>query len=164
MGNRAFRQLSGMARGNEQLINRLSHGLGQLAGAFIGDRLTGLRGPQSGHADPCCFTQLCLCHTGAINGPFKSGRGIKRNRVQVFRFLQLIVKQEAAAELKRIDPDTAITPYFIRTMVLDGTIPHVRAGNKRLINLDTLLEYLATAPAPQPEPVVYGQIRPVKGA
>ena len=72
--------------------------------------------------------------------------------------------QEAAAELKRIDPDTAITPYFIRTMVLDGTIPHVRAGNKRLINLDTLLEFLAEAPAPQPEPVVYGQIRPVKGA
>lgn len=72
--------------------------------------------------------------------------------------------QEAAAELKRIDPDTAITPYFIRTMVLDGTIPHVRAGNKRLINLDTLLEYLVEAPAPQPDPVVYGQIRPVKGA
>ena len=72
--------------------------------------------------------------------------------------------QEAAAELKRIDPDTAITPYFIRCMVLDGTIPHVRAGNKRLINLDTLLEYLAKAPAPQPEPVVYGHIRPVKGA
>lgn len=73
--------------------------------------------------------------------------------------------QEAAAELKRIDPDTAITPYFIRTMVLDGTIPHVSAGHKRLINLDTLLEYLATAPTQAPEqPMVYGQIRPVKEA
>ena len=72
--------------------------------------------------------------------------------------------QEAAAELRRIDPHTAVTPYFIRRIVLDGTIPHVRAGNKRLINLDTLLEYLAEAPAPQSEPVVYGQIRPVKGA
>ena len=51
--------------------------------------------------------------------------------------------QEAAAELRRIDPHTAVTPYFIRQMVLSGTIPHVKAGNKRLVNLDTLLEYLA---------------------
>lgn len=50
--------------------------------------------------------------------------------------------QEAAAELKRIDPNTAITPYFIRCMVLDGTIPHVKAGTKRLLNLDILLSYL----------------------
>ena len=61
--------------------------------------------------------------------------------------------QEAAAELKRIDPDTAITPYFIRRLVLNGTIPHVKAGNKRLVNLDTLLEYLAEAPAPEPAPL-----------
>ena len=62
--------------------------------------------------------------------------------------------QEAAAELRKIDPGTAVTPYRIRQLVLDGTIPHV--------NLDTLLHYLETAPAP--EPVLYGQIRPVKGA
>lgn len=72
--------------------------------------------------------------------------------------------QEAAAELRRIDPGTAVTPYRIRQLVLDGTIPHVKAGNKRLVNLDTLLNYLETAPAPEPEPVLYGQIRPVKGA
>lgn len=74
--------------------------------------------------------------------------------------------QEAAAELRRIDPSTAITPYFIRRLVLNGTIPHVKAGNKRLVNLDTLLEYLAEAPAPEPAPPLYGQIRPIseKGA
>lgn len=72
--------------------------------------------------------------------------------------------QEAAAELRRIDPHTAVTPYFIRRIVLDGTIPHVKAGNKRLVNLDTLLEYLAEAPAPEPEPVEAGRIRPVKEA
>ena len=70
--------------------------------------------------------------------------------------------QEAAAELKRLDPDTAITPYFIRCMVLDGTIPHVKAGTKRLINLDKLLEYLAASPAPAPDAAQPGQIRPVK--
>ena len=72
--------------------------------------------------------------------------------------------QEAAAELRRIDPHTAVTPYFIRRLVLSGTIPHVKAGNKRLVNLDTLLEYLAGAPAPEPEPVEVGRIRPVKEA
>ncbi len=72
--------------------------------------------------------------------------------------------QEAAAELRRIDPHTAVTPYFIRQMVLSGTIPHVKAGNKRLVNLDTLLEYLACAPTPEPEPVEVGRIRPVKEA
>lgn len=71
--------------------------------------------------------------------------------------------QEAAAELRKIDPGTAVTPYRIRQLVLDGTIPHVKAGNKRLVNLDTLMHYLETAPA-APEPVIYGQIRPVKGA
>lgn len=74
--------------------------------------------------------------------------------------------QEAAAELKKIDPDTAVTPYRIRKLVLDGTIPHVRAGNKRLLNLDTLLDYLTAAPAPEPMRPQHGQIRPIseKGA
>ena len=72
--------------------------------------------------------------------------------------------QEAAAELRRIDPNTAVTPYRIRQMVLDGTIPHVSAGNKRLVNLDTLLNYFAMPPAPLPEPTAYGQIRPIKEA
>ena len=74
--------------------------------------------------------------------------------------------QEAAAELRRIDPHTAVTPYFIRRIVLDGTIPHVKAGNKQLVNLDTLLSYLAEAPAQEPAAPLYGQIRPIseKGA
>lgn len=73
--------------------------------------------------------------------------------------------QEAAVELKRIDPETAITSYFIRCMVLDGTIPHVKVGTKRLINLDTLLGYLSCAAAAQPEQrqqTGQGRIRPIK--
>ena len=36
----------------------------------------------------------------------------------------------------------------------------------RLVNLDILLEYLAAAPAPEPDKPMYGQIRPIaeKGA
>lgn len=50
--------------------------------------------------------------------------------------------QEAAAELKKNDPNTAVTPYAIRQMVLNNAIPHIKAGKKRLINMDTLEKYL----------------------
>lgn len=50
--------------------------------------------------------------------------------------------QEAAAEIKERDPNTAITPYAIRQMVLNGNLPHIKAGKKYLINLDVLERYL----------------------
>ena len=50
--------------------------------------------------------------------------------------------QEAAKELRQSDPNTALTPYAIRQMVLKGEIPCVRAGKKRLINMDILEAYL----------------------
>ena len=43
--------------------------------------------------------------------------------------------QEAAAELKKLDPETAVTAYAIRQMVL----------KKHLINMDTLEKYLNCA-------------------
>ncbi len=48
---------------------------------------------------------------------------------------------EAAAELRETDPHTAVTPYAIRQLVLNGQIPHVRIGKKRLINMDELEKY-----------------------
>lgn len=48
---------------------------------------------------------------------------------------------EAAAELKKLDPNTAVTEYHIRRLVLDGILPRIKAGKKYLINLDSLLEY-----------------------
>lgn len=53
--------------------------------------------------------------------------------------------QEAAKELKLSDPNTAVTPYAIRQMVLKGTIPHIQAGTKRLINMDVLEQFLASS-------------------
>ena len=50
---------------------------------------------------------------------------------------------EAAAELKELDPNTAVTPYAIKQMVLSGEIPHIKAGKKRLINMDILERYLS---------------------
>ncbi len=49
---------------------------------------------------------------------------------------------EAAAEIKALDPNTAVTAYHIRQLALNGVLPRVQAGRKLLINLDTLIEYL----------------------
>lgn len=51
--------------------------------------------------------------------------------------------QEAARELKALDDRTAMTPYHIRRLCLNGVLPTVRAGKKILLNLDTLLEYMS---------------------
>lgn len=50
--------------------------------------------------------------------------------------------KEAAAEIKEMDPDSAVTPYYIRQLALEGKIKSVMAGRKRLINFDSLIEYL----------------------
>jgi len=53
---------------------------------------------------------------------------------------------EAAAELKRQDENTAITPYSLRQKVLNGEIPCVCVGRKRLIDLDQLPYHLTGKP------------------
>ena len=50
--------------------------------------------------------------------------------------------QEAAKELRETDPNTALTRYAIRQMVLNGTIPCINVGKKRLINMDVLEGFL----------------------
>jgi len=65
---------------------------------------------------------------------------------------------EAAAELQAIDPATAVTHHAIRKMVLDGIIPCIHAGKKRLINMDGLLDYLTMPTQP---PAAAGTIRPI---
>ena len=48
--------------------------------------------------------------------------------------------EQALAELKLEDPSTPVTVYMIRRMVSTGTI---QMGRRRLLNYDSLLEYLA---------------------
>lgn len=50
---------------------------------------------------------------------------------------------EAALELKKLDPNTAVTEYHIRRLVKSGKLPRLKAGKKYLINFDALLDYLA---------------------
>lgn len=59
---------------------------------------------------------------------------------------------EAAQEIKMLDENTALTQWRIRELVLSGILPAVRAGNKLLINLDTLFEYLENPTAEKFQP------------
>lgn len=52
------------------------------------------------------------------------------------------ILKDAAEEIKQLDPGTAVTPYYIRRLALEGKIQTVMVGRKRLINLDSLLDYL----------------------
>lgn len=52
---------------------------------------------------------------------------------------------QALAELKKSDPDTPITEYYLRRLVATGAVPFVKVGRRRLINFDALLAYLETA-------------------
>ena len=55
--------------------------------------------------------------------------------------------KEAAQELKALDSHTAVTEYHIRRLALQGVLPTVKAGKKKLINLDLLIEYLSNPTA-----------------
>ena len=46
--------------------------------------------------------------------------------------------KSAYAEIKAADPNTALTEYRIRQMVLLGEIPSQKAGNKYLVDIDAI--------------------------
>ena len=45
-------------------------------------------------------------------------------------------------EIRKNDPDTAISRNYIRQIVRDGTIPSIRTGNKYLVSMQVLEEYI----------------------
>ncbi len=45
---------------------------------------------------------------------------------------------QAYDEIKAKDPDTAISRYLVRAMVNDGTVPSIKNGNKKLVDMDVL--------------------------
>lgn len=51
--------------------------------------------------------------------------------------------QQAADWLREADPETAFTPTALRRLVVTGKLPSVRVGQKYLLNLDTLADFLA---------------------
>jgi hypothetical protein len=48
----------------------------------------------------------------------------------------------AVEEIRREDPATSITSYFIRKLVKSGAVRSIPDGSKRLVDFDDLLQYL----------------------
>ncbi len=44
-------------------------------------------------------------------------------------------------QIKILDPDTAITEWFLRCLCKDNAIKHFMTGNKILVNFDDLLSF-----------------------
>ena len=70
---------------------------------------------------------------------------------------------QVADWFRETDPDTALTKTALRRLVTTGQLPSVRIGQKYLLDLDTLTEYLkGSLPESEPEPE-FGKIRRVAG-
>ncbi|MVB11339.1 hypothetical protein CAFE_20520 [Caprobacter fermentans] len=67
--------------------------------------------------------------------------------------VRLRLLDEVIPEIKKIDPDTALTRNAVRQLGLSGKVPVVMAGRKRMYNLDALLTYLGSPGVEQPEQV-----------
>lgn len=52
--------------------------------------------------------------------------------------------RQAVTEIKEADPNSAISEHALRRIVNAGKIPHIREGNKFLIDLDKVYEYYET--------------------
>lgn len=44
--------------------------------------------------------------------------------------------------IKDDDPNTAVTEYMLRQLVIEGEIPCFKTGNKRLVDVDVVFKYL----------------------
>ena len=65
---------------------------------------------------------------------------------------------EAIAEIRAEDKNSAITPHYLRMLVKSNAIPFVRAGTKYLVNMDALERYLQN-PTQAEAPERSGSIR-----
>jgi hypothetical protein len=68
----------------------------------------------------------------------------------------------AIEQLLQDDPRSCLTRCALRRMVLQGRVPHIRAGSKYLVNYDGLLSVLSGELLPDEKEPTYGKIRAVK--
>lgn len=69
--------------------------------------------------------------------------------------------KQAIEELRKEDPETRVTEHYLRKLIKTGAVPSVKIGNnRRLINYDALLEYLAS-PHEEQTGKEHGVIRPL---
>lgn len=68
---------------------------------------------------------------------------------------------ETYTEICKMDPNTSVSKNAIRRLALTGRIKSVMAGNRRLINLDSLIDYLGYMRSQDAKPETKGVIRKV---
>ena len=77
----------------------------------------------------------------------------------------VLTVKDAVHKIKEECPGTAITANYLRQLIKDGILPELKAGNKVLINLDVLIEYLSNPTAekflPKAKATGFGGIRPI---
>lgn len=66
----------------------------------------------------------------------------------------------AAAEIRAADPHTALTKTALRRLVVSGAVPSVRIGQKYLVDLEILDNYLGGQP--QQQEIVRNGIRRIE--
>lgn len=83
--------------------------------------------------------------------------------VRIIAPVRMRTQAQALAEVKAQDAGSALTAHALRQLVLQKKIKFICAGNKRLINLDSLLEYLANPPQDEGETKEnsYGKLRKI---
>lgn len=69
---------------------------------------------------------------------------------------------EAHAYLSSVDPETAITKTALRRLVVSGAVPSVKIGNKYLVALETIDDYLRGGQTKGTSAPARGAIRPVE--
>lgn len=52
-------------------------------------------------------------------------------------------KDNIAKEIKKIDPNTAITVYLVNNLIKKGLISKIEYGNACLINIDELADFFS---------------------
>lgn len=72
------------------------------------------------------------------------------------------IATDVLAEIKALDPDTRITLHYIRGIINQGKVPVRKAGTKKLVDLDKVLEYLARGDGDEDEKTPTGGIRRVE--
>lgn len=68
---------------------------------------------------------------------------------------------EAVTAIRTADPETALTRSTLRRLVVTGAVPSVRIGQKYLVDLDVLDDYLGGS-QPQQQEIVRNSIRRIE--
>lgn len=77
-------------------------------------------------------------------------------------FPRMRTAREAYQMIHKADPESRLSEQKIRSLAKAKVIPAITSGNRCLLNVDALFDYLANTIEQESDRDGYGQIRPVK--